>query len=371
MHKSHAKILISGGGTGGHIYPAIAIADALKARLEQAEILFIGAEGKMEMEKVPKAGYKIEGLPIRGYQRGSILSNLNLPFRLLASMHKAGRIIKNFKPDVVVGVGGYASAPTVRKASKRGIPTLIQEQNSYAGLTNRCFLGKRADKYCVAYAGMEKFFPKDRIILTGNPIRKDISNISQKHDEALQYFNLRSDRKTLLVFGGSQGALGINEGIYQSIDSLLQNNVQLIWQTGKYYYPIARAAVNAGMEKHGIRVLEFIDRMDLAYAIANVIVSRAGAIAISEISAAGKPCIFVPLPTAAEDHQTKNASALAEKNAAILIKNNETREKLGNTALELLFDEKKQNEMSKNILEFAHPDAANKIADEIIKLMRS
>lgn len=369
MPKKIAKILISGGGTGGHIFPAIAIADALNSLLNEPDILFVGAEGKMEMEKVPQAGYPIEGLPIRGLQRNLSARNLSFPLRLVKSLYKAGKIINRFKPEVVVGVGGYASGPILYMANNKGIPTLIQEQNSLAGLTNRR-LAKKTNKFCVAYQGMEKFFPKNRIIITGNPIRKNISNLEAKGNEALQHFGLQSDRKTVLVIGGSQGALGINEGIEQALATFVENKVQLIWQTGLYYYPLAKELVDEKRNQQGIKAIKFIDRMDLAYSASNVIISRAGAIVISEISAAGKPCIFVPLPSAAEDHQTKNALALQKENAALMINNKETTEKLGKATLDLLLDEKRQQAMSDNISKFAHPDAATKIANEIIKLMQ-
>ena len=360
------KVIISGGGTGGHIFPAIAIADTLKSRIPNIEILFVGAKDKMEMKKVPNAGYPIEALWISGLQRKLTLKNLSFPFKVVSSLAKAKRIINRFKPDLVIGVGGYASGPTLRVATKKGITTLIQEQNSFPGITNK-LLSKKVDKICVAYEGMEKFFPKDKIVLTGNPVRKEVIEIEGKKTEALNFFNLSENKKTILVVGGSQGALSINKGIHKNLDLIIKNDIQLIWQTGGFYYETALEAINKFDGKQ-IKVVEFIDRMDYAYAAADILVSRAGAIAISEICAVEKPAIFVPLPTAAEDHQTKNAKALVEKEAAVLISNKDVNEKLGNEIINLINDDERQEKFGKNLSKLAIKDAADRIVDEIEKL---
>ena len=368
-NRHRLKVIISGGGTGGHIFPAIAIANALKKKVPDVNILFIGAKGKMEMEKVPAAGYPIEGLWISGLQRKLTLKNLAFPFKVLSSLMKAGRIMKKFKPDVVIGVGGFASGPTLRVASNKGIPTLIQEQNSFPGITNK-LLAKKVDRICVAYDGMEKFFPKEKIILTGNPIRKEMIETEGKLKDAFSFFNLTPDKPVVLVVGGSQGALSINKSIHSHLDQFSSENIQLIWQTGKYYYPAAKDAAGEFQSK-GIRIVEFIDRMDFAYSIANVIISRAGAIAISEICAVGKPTVFVPLPSAAEDHQTKNAQALVEKNAALLIKDQIVNETLVGSVIQLVRDHDRQSVLSQNLLKLARKDADEKIADQILELIKN
>jgi len=361
------KVIISGGGTGGHIFPAIAIADTLKRKVEDIEILFIGAKDKMEMQKVPAAGYPIEGLWISGLQRKLTLRNLSFPFKVVSSLLKAGKLISRFQPDVVVGVGGFASGPTLRAASSRKIPTLIQEQNSYPGITNK-LLSRRVNKICVAYDGMERFFPSENIVKTGNPVRKEVIDIEGKKDEAFTYFGLNKDRKTLLIVGGSQGALSVNKSVQYHLDLLLQNDLQIVWQTGKYFYETAREI--AGQKKtERLVITEFIERMDYAYAIADVIISRAGAIAISEICAVAKPTIFVPLPSAAEDHQRKNAQALVDKKAALMIPDNETLEKLGITTIELINNRNLKTEFSKNLEKLAIRDASDRIADEVLKLV--
>lgn len=367
-NRHRLKVIISGGGTGGHIFPAIAIANALKKKVPDVNILFIGAKGKMEMEKVPAAGYPIEGLWISGLQRKLTLKNLAFPFKVLSSLMKAGRIMKKFKPDVVIGVGGFASGPTLRVASNKGIPTLIQEQNSFPGITNK-LLAKKVDRICVAYDGMEKFFPKEKIILTGNPIRKEMIETEGKLKDALSFFNLTPDKPVVLVVGGSQGALSINKSIHNHLNQFPEQGIQLIWQTGKYYYPAAKDAAGEFQTK-GIRIVEFIDRMDFAYSIANVIISRAGAIAISEICAVGKPTVFVPLPSAAEDHQTKNAQALVEKNAALLIKDQIVNETLVGSVIQLVRDHDRQSVLSQNLLKLARKDADEKIADQILELIK-
>jgi len=362
-------VIISGGGTGGHIFPAIAIANTLRARIPGIDILFIGAKDKMEMEKVPAAGYPIEGLWISGLQRKLTWKNLSFPFKVISSLIKARTIINRFKPDVVVGVGGFASGPVLRIATNKSIPSVIQEQNSFPGITNR-LLSKKVNKICVAYDGMEKYFPKEKIVLTGNPVRKDVIEIEGKKDEAHKYFELESGKKTVLVIGGSQGALAINKSIHADLGKFIKHNFQLIWQTGKYYFETAQAAAK-DMSSNGIRVKEFIDKMDYAYSLADVIISRAGAIAISEICAVGKPVILVPLPTAAEDHQTRNATSLVQKNAAIMVCDAEVNSKLTDMVIQLLNDPDGQQALSRNLIKLSHADAADKIADEILALIKN
>lgn len=359
------KVIISGGGTGGHVFPAIAIARALKEKDEKIDILFVGARGRMEMEKVPAAGFRIEGLWISGLQRRLTLSNLSFPVKLISSWIRAKKILRQFKPDVVVGVGGYASGPMLYAAAKKGIPTLIQEQNSYPGITNK-LLAKTADKICVAYQGMERFFPKDKIVLTGNPVRRDILNIVGKREKGLQFFGLLADKKVLLVIGGSLGARTINESILNNTEVFYKNQIQVIWQTGKSFFEKAKNAVNKNAE---IKVFDFIDKMDYAYAVADVVVSRAGAIAVSELCSVGKPAVLIPSPNVAEDHQTKNAMALVNKNAAVLIKDEEAKEKLVPVVIELMNNEERKNTMRKNLSKLAKPNAAEEIAKEILSLV--
>jgi len=364
------RIIISGGGTGGHIFPAIAIANALKARLGDPEILFIGANGRMEMEKVPAAGYPIEGLPVSGFQRRLTWKNLSFPFKLAGSMLKAWRIITKFKPDVVIGVGGYASGPTLRMATFKRIPSVIQEQNSFPGITNR-ILGSRVLKICVAYEGMDKYFPENKIVFTGNPVREEVVRISGKRNEALQYFGLAPDRKTLLVIGGSLGSGTINQAMLKFVrETGDDKNIQVLWQTGKYYFEKIKAAMpdpasripDPASRIQNPVLLPFIDRMDLAYAAADLIVSRAGAIAISELCVVGKPVILIPSPNVAEDHQTKNARALESCKAALLIPDAEAISRLGNMIHETLGNEELQNELTKNIAKLGITGAAEKIA---------
>ncbi len=362
-----AKIIISGGGTGGHIYPAVAIANELKAKNPDIEILFVGAEGKMEMEKVPKAGYKIIGLPIAGINRSNMLANIGLPFKLIRSLWKTYRVIRNFKPAVAIGVGGYASGPTLIMANFLGVPTLIQEQNSFAGVTNKN-LAKKAKKICVAYPGMERFFPSEKIVLTGNPVRKDILETASKREQALQHFGLSEDRKILLIIGGSQGARTINESILAGLNDLISNDLQIIWQTGKLFIQQAKAAVEA-LQTNRVFVSDFIYEMDLAYAAADLVVSRAGALSVSELCLTGKPSILVPFPAAAEDHQTQNALSLVNANAAWLVRDAEAREKLVDKAIELANDPKIMNELSKNIQTLGKPDAGREIAEEVLRLI--
>jgi len=361
-------VILSGGGTGGHIFPAVAIANEVKKLVPDAEILFVGALGKMEMEKVPAAGYKIIGVPIAGLQRKFTLSNLKLPFLLLQSLLKTRKIIKEFQPDVVVGTGGYASGPLLRSATAKGVPALIQEQNSYAGITNKV-LSKKAAKICVAYEGMEKFFPKEKIILTGNPVRQDIANVKEKRSEALTFFKLDPNRKTVLVVGGSLGAKAINEAMGAGLQQFADKNIQVVWQTGKVYYETAKQQA-AGFESKAIFAVEFISRMDLAYAMADVVISRAGAGAISELCIVQKPCILVPLPTAAEDHQTSNAMALVNKQAALLVKDVDARSTLIKTALALVSNEQQQSALSANMGKMAFHNSANVIAKEVLKLAK-
>lgn len=361
--QQQLKVIVSGGGTGGHIFPALAIANALKEKRPDAEFLFVGANGKMEMEKVPAAGYKIIGLNIAGLQRSLTLKNLLFPFKLLSSWWNAQKIVNEFKPHIAIGTGGYASGPILQVASGKNIPCVIQEQNSFPGITNK-LLAKRVNKICVAYSGMEKFFPKEKIVITGNPVRKDILVVNDKRAEAFNVFQLNKDLKTVLIIGGSLGARTINESIEAAIDKLKQNNIQLIWQTGKTFYSQAKK-----IESNSIKVFDFLSKMDLAYAAADVVVSRAGAISLSELAIVAKPSILVPSPNVAEDHQTKNAMAFQNKNAAIMIKDSESKQKLGDAIVSLVMDEKKQQELSVNIKKLAQPDATEKIVSEILKLL--
>lgn len=360
------KLIFSGGGTGGHIFPAIAIANAVKKLVPHAEILFVGAIGRMEMEKVPAAGFAIEGIPIAGLQRKVSLANLKLPFLIIRSLLITRRIIKTFKPQVVVGTGGYASGPLLRSAVSKNIPVLIQEQNSYAGITNR-LLSKHAAKICVAYEGMQAYFPADKIVVTGNPVRPEVIAIEGKRPEAFKYFQLDENKKTVLVVGGSLGAKAINEAIGQHLSQFTDRHVQVIWQCGRVYYETAKQQMQTFSGK-GIHLSEFISRMDLAYAAADVVISRAGAGAISELCLVNKPCILVPLPTAAEDHQTKNAMALVNKRAAVLVKDKECQSKLVSACLVLLEDRELQLELSKNSSALAQRDSAMRIAKEVLTL---
>ena len=364
MNSQQPRIIISGGGTGGHIFPAIAIADCLKKRFPQAEILFIGAKNRMEMDRVPKAGYPIEGLWISGFKRELSLDNLSFPFKLISSMINARKILKRFRPDVVIGVGGFASGPTMKTAASMNIPIVIQEQNSYPGITNK-IVAKKASKICVAYDNMEQCFPKDKVVLTGNPLRNNIVPMNDRRDEGVKFFGLDPEKKTILLVGGSQGALGINKGISAQLAMFKENDYQLIWQTGKHYYDQAVKEVEENGLQDRIKCTVFIDRMDLAYAAADVVISRAGAMSISELSLLNKAVVFVPLPTAAEDHQTKNAMSLVNANAAMIVKNSETEKELLPVVFDLLGNVDKQNEMKDNIAKFAKPNAAEDIVDQI------
>jgi len=368
MLRPDPHIIISGGGTGGHIFPALAIARALKKKLPGARILFIGASGKMEMEKVPAAGFDIKGLWISGLKRELSLSNLMFPLKVLHSLIKAANIIRRFKADVAVGVGGFASGPALRAAGWLGIPTLIQEQNSFPGITNK-LLGKKASRICVAFEGMEKFFPPGKIIITGNPVRKEVIETEGKKDEASAFFGLKSPAPIVFVVGGSQGAYSVNASIEKLLPEFKENQIQLLWQTGKNFEQHAKDACKKAAYEN-VKVVDFIQRMDLAYALADVVISRAGAIAIAELAAVRKPVIFIPLPTAAEDHQMKNARRLEAKEAALVIKDNEASEKLLPLLLNLLGDEDSRKKLEKNIGTFATVDADEKIADEIIALIK-
>lgn len=362
------RIIISGGGTGGHIYPAIAIAQKLKEKRPDAEILFVGAKGRMEMEKVPKAGFEIEALWISGLQRKLTWKNVLFPLKLVHSLWRSRQIIKRFKPDAAIGVGGYASGPLLRAASGMRIPTLIQEQNSYPGITNRWLAGK-VDRICVAYDQMEKYFPSEKIVQTGNPVRKDILELKDKYKEALTHFRLSADKKTMLVFGGSLGARTLNEAMRSGAELIEKNkDVQIIWQMGKFYKEEFESCRTAQLEQ--VVVLPFIERMDLAYAAADVVICRAGALAISELSLAAKASILVPSPYVAEDHQTKNAFALSEKGAALLIKDSEASEVLLAKAMKLIHDEERCKKLEKHIKALGKPDAAEEIADELLSLIK-
>ena len=361
--KQSINILISGGGTGGHIYPAIAIANELKLRYSNANFLFVGAKDKMEMEKVPQAGYQIKGLWISGIQRKFTLNNLSFPFKMISSLWSAYKIIKKFKPDIAIGTGGFASGPTLIVANFKGIPTLIQEQNSYPGITNK-LLSKKAHKICVAYDNLERFFPSDKIVKTGNPVRQDLLTIHSKRDEGFAFFNLDKKKKTILVLGGSLGARKINELVETNLEFFKKQEVQVIWQCGKFYFDEYKKY----NELNNVQVHQFLNRMDLAYAAADVIVSRAGASSVSELCIVGKPVIFIPSPNVAEDHQTKNAKSIADKHAAILLRENEL-ETFPIVFETLIKDIGKQECLSENINELALPGATTDIVNEVEKLL--
>jgi UDP-N-acetylglucosamine--N-acetylmuramyl-(pentapeptide) pyrophosphoryl-undecaprenol N-acetylglucosamine transferase len=362
------KVIISGGGTGGHIFPALSIADTLKKRYPDAEILFVGAENRMEMERVPVAGYSIVGLPVAGFDRKNPLKNISVVFKLLKSMYLARKTLKKFRPDIVVGVGGYASGPTLKAANRMGIPTLIQEQNSYAGITNK-LLAKKAGKICVAYEGMEKIFPAGKIVLTGNPIRKDLVDSEEKRKKAYTFFGLDPDMKTILVLGGSLGAKTLNNCMIQALPALRDGGVQFLWQSGKMYFHDSLKELEK-YSQHPIKLVEFISRMDLAYSVADLVISRAGAGSISEFCAVGKPVILIPSPNVAEDHQTKNAVALVKKDAAILVPDEDAFKLLIKLALDTVHNPERLTELSTNIKKLALPDAADRIVDEIEKIIR-
>lgn len=373
-HKIHnamenkEKIIISGGGTGGHIFPAISIANALKEKLPNAEFLFVGAEGRMEMEKVPAAGFKIIGLPISGFDRKNLFKNITVILRLIKSLLKAKKIIRDFNPDIAVGVGGYASGPVLKAANRAGVKTVLQEQNSFAGVTNK-LLAKKASLICVAYDNMQRFFPKDKIILTGNPVRQNLKEGLLKKDEAYEFFSFDKNKKTLLIVGGSLGARTINQSVMSAFEKLVQSDVQVIWQTGKFYIDNVREFAK-NYDTKNIHITDFLSRMDLAYGIADLVISRAGASSISELCLLGKPTILVPSPNVSEDHQTHNAMALVKEKAAVMIKDNESVEQLIPTALTVISDNQKLSDLSVNILKLAQLDSAERIADEIIKLIK-
>ena len=366
MNSSSIRLVVSGGGTGGHIFPALSIANAVKAKCPEAEILFVGAENRMEMQRVPAAGYRIIGLPVSGFDRKNLLKNIAVLWRLMKSRRKARRIIRDFRPHVAVGVGGYASGPTLKEAGAMGIPTLLQEQNSYAGVTNK-LLAKQASCICVAYEGMERFFPKEKIKLTGNPVRQNLLDNAVAHDDAVRMFGLDPTKKTILIVGGSLGARTLNESMLAAWDVLKESDVQFIWQTGKYYYKDIVGQLN-GRELPNVHVCDFISSMDAAYAAANLVISRAGAGSISEFCLLGKAVILVPSPNVSEDHQTKNALALVNKGAALYVKDAEAVDGLIPLALETVSDEAHLGQLRTNILTLAHHHSAEVIADEVIAL---
>lgn len=358
------KFILSGGGTGGHIYPAIAIANELKLRFPDAEFLFVGAQDKMEMQKVPQAGYEIQGLWIAGLQRKITLQNIQFPLKLMSSLWKSKKIIRRFQPDVAIGTGGFASGPLLKMASSMNVPTVIQEQNSFPGITNK-WLSKKANSICVAYENLERFFPNEKIVFTGNPVRQDILEIDSKRHEALAYFNLDAEKKTVLIIGGSLGSRRINQLIAREIDFLRNNNLQVIWQCGNLYM----ADYKHFSETENVQVLSFIDRMDLIYAAADFVISRAGASSVSELCLVGKPVLFIPSPNVSEDHQTKNAKAIVDKKGALLLKESELDEKFETVFNQLIHDENLQKELGENIRKLAKPNATKDIVEEIVKLI--
>ena len=370
-NKKQVRIIISGGGTGGHIFPAISIANALKARIPQCEILFVGAETRMEMERVPAAGYKIVGLPVQGFDRSNKLKNVRVLWNLFLSLRKASQVIKSFSPDIAIGVGGYASGPLLWSASQKGIPILIQEQNSYAGVTNK-LLAKRASKICVGYEGMERFFPSERIVLTGNPVRGEIEDIKGSgREEALRYFGLDPKKKTVLFLGGSLGARSINRGIQKDLDKLIAaKDIQVIWQTGRIYYNEAKDTLGKHQACPSIWCSDFITHMNHAYEAADLVVSRAGAGTISELCILNKAVILIPSPNVAEDHQTRNALALSEKGAALMIKDKDVSSDMVNTVIKVLRDDEQLETLKQQIPQFAKHKSAEAIVDEIIKLIK-
>ncbi|WP_289022822.1 undecaprenyldiphospho-muramoylpentapeptide beta-N-acetylglucosaminyltransferase [uncultured Salegentibacter sp.] len=362
--KKDLRVILSGGGTGGHIYPAIAIANEIKTRYPETEILFVGASDRMEMEKVPQAGYKIEGLWISGIQRKLTMSNLMFPFKLLSSLAKSRRIIKEFKPNVVIGTGGFASGPLLKVASSKGIPSIIQEQNSFPGITNK-LLAKQVDKICAAYEEVKRFFPAEKTIITGNPVRQDLLKIDANREKALKHFELENNKKVVLVLGGSLGARRINQLVEANLERFKKENIQLIWQTGKLYFEEYKK-YNSGL----VQTHMFLNNMNLAYGAADVIISRAGAGTVSELSIVGKPVLFIPSPNVAEDHQAKNAQAVVKKNAALMLKENELDEKFETVFFSFMASEEKQRKLGENIKKLALPNATARIVDEIEKLIK-
>jgi UDP-N-acetylglucosamine--N-acetylmuramyl-(pentapeptide) pyrophosphoryl-undecaprenol N-acetylglucosamine transferase len=367
--SNELRVIISGGGTGGHIFPAVSIANAVRRLRPDAKILFVGALGRMEMQRVPAAGYEIIGLPICGFDRKHLLKNIKVLYKIWKSQRMAKKIIKNFQPQVAVGVGGYASGPTLNKAAAMGIPCLIQEQNSYAGVTNK-LLAKKAAKICVAYEGMERFFPADKLMLTGNPVRQDLLNTTITHDEAVRSLGLDPSKKTILLVGGSLGARTVNESVLQHLDIVEQSGVQFVWQTGKYYHAAILEQLK-GKNLPNLKVMDFITDMGAAYRAADLVISRAGASSISEFCLIGKPVILVPSPNVAEDHQTKNALALANRNAAIYVKDADAPATLLKLAVETVNDDAKLKSLSENVLKLALPNSADIIAQKVIALAQS
>lgn len=362
------NILLSGGGTGGHIFPAVAIANCLKERLNSPNILFVGAQGKMEMEKVPQAGFQIKGLWISGLQRKLDVKNLSFPFKVISSLRNASNIIREFNPDVAIGTGGYASGPLLYMASRKKIPTLILEQNSYPGITNK-LLAKSVNTICVSTEGMERYFPKEKLVVTGSPIRKEILDLKPTKEEGLKFFGLDTSKPTILIIGGSQGAHKVNMALADKLDNIMNEHIQMIWQTGKYSFEMAKeSAKNSNFSKQ-IKVVDFITKMDMAYASSDLVISRAGAIALAEIIAVKKPAIFIPLPSAAEDHQTKNALTLVKAHAALIIKEDEMNDKLAVTINGMMDSKQERLIMLQNLKRFEYPNATNAIADEVLKLI--
>lgn len=364
------RIIVSGGGTGGHIFPAISIANAVRERWPDSKILFVGAEGRMEMERVPAAGYRIIGLPVVGFDRKNLLKNISVLFKLLKSVRAANKIIADFRPDIAVGVGGYASGPILKAASSKGIPTLLQEQNSYAGVTNK-MLAEKASTICVAYEGMERFFPKEKIVLTGNPCRQDLSISEENRRQGYEFFHLDPSRKTILMIGGSLGARTLNSSLVTALPDIERSDVQVIWQCGKYYYEDMSRLEREGRLPANVRLYDFVSRMDYAYSVADLVISRAGAGSISELCLLQKPVILVPSPNVAEDHQTKNALALVRKDAAVMISDADAPSKLFATGLSLVHDDERLKAMSMNIGRLAQRDSARRIVDEIEKILIS
>ena len=368
--NNELRVIISGGGTGGHIFPAISIANAIREKCPDAKILFVGAEGRMEMQRVPAAGYEIKGLPIQGFDRKNLLKNVKVLYKIWKSQRMAKQIIRQFRPMVAVGVGGYASGPTLNKCAAMGIPCLIQEQNSYAGVTNK-LLAKKAQKICVAYEGMERFFPKEKIIMTGNPVRQALLDTKMSPEEARKQMGLDPDKKTILIVGGSLGARTMNESVLQHLDEIRQSDVQVVWQTGKYYH----ASILDEMKQYepipSLRIMDFIADMGVAYRAADLVISRAGASSISEFCLLGTPVILVPSPNVAEDHQTKNAMALVNRQAALFVRDADAPQEVITLALQTVADEDKLNSLHENILKLALPNSASIIADEVIRMAKS
>lgn len=365
--KEELRVIISGGGTGGHIFPAISIANAIKAQHPDAQILFVGAEGRMEMKRVPAAGYDIKALPICGFDRKNLLKNISVLFKIFKSQKMAKKIIKNFRPMVAVGVGGYASGPTLNVAESLGIPTLLQEQNSYAGVTNK-LLARKASKICVAYENMDRFFPKEKIILTGNPIRQDLTDNDLTKEQVCERFKMQPDKPTILIIGGSLGAQTLNRSVMTKLNEIAKSDIQIIWQCGGYYFNQILEELTQKGQPNNLFVTDFISNMKEAYAAADLVVSRAGAGSISELCCLGKPVILVPSPNVAEDHQTKNALALVDKEAALYIKDSDAERRLIPLAIETVQNKEKLKNLSKNIKTMAYPDAAKTIAEEVYKL---